>query len=224
MIRRMSVFRLVLATGLCSLVADRASTQVRNAADGPWAGWVQCRLTAQLTIQGDSYVNQQMHTWVLTGFTPTSGTDIKVYSSTWAVTGQGNHQRQYGDGRTLTEQWTTTGQAMPDTIMIRLSADGIVHITSYAQLRSTTAVNGTSVTHSTTAGARDETRPIAYYVDEWPFPVIEDAATKTTIVDRAPGQFPRVWRRDNRPAPCPPAPVRGSSCAVRLRHCCRHPS
>jgi hypothetical protein len=155
-------------------------------------------LTAQLNTQGETYLNHVTHTWALTGLTPVSGTDIKVYQSTWAVVGQGTHQRQYGDGRTLTEQWTTSAQTLPDTMTIRVSADGLVHINSGAQLRSTTATSGTSITHSINGNARDETRAIAYNVDEWVFPVVQDAATKTTIsgsttgpaTNIAPGQPP----------------------------------
>ena len=178
-VRRSALLSVV--TALCVVAVEHVSSQTTTAADGPWSGSAQCVLTAQFMGQGETYLNQQTHTWTLTSTMPVSGTDLKVYASTWKVTGQGTHSRQYGDGRTLTEQWTTAGQAMPDTITIRVGGDGLVHITSGAQARSNDAVNGTSTTHSINGAARDQTRAIAYYVDEWPFPVAEDAAGKTTI-------------------------------------------
>ena len=187
--------RLLIAAIICVVMGDRGAAQTGNAANGPWAGWVHCQLTAQLNTQADTYLNRVTHTWALTGLTPVSGTDIKVYPSTWTVVGQGTRQRQYADGRTVADQWATSGQAMPDTMTIRVSADGLVHINSAAQLRSTTATSGTSITRS----GRDETRaPIGYYVDEWAFPVIQDVATKATIdgsttgpaTNIAPGQPP----------------------------------
>ena len=59
--------RLLLVAILTSVVAKRGSPQTTTAADGPWAGWAQCQLTAQ----GEGYANPQTHTWVLTGTTPT---------------------------------------------------------------------------------------------------------------------------------------------------------
>lgn len=85
--------RLLLGAILCLVVADRASAQTRTGADGPWAGWVQCQITAQFSGAEQTYLNQQTHTWVLTGTSPVSGTDIKIYPATWTVTGQGSRQR-----------------------------------------------------------------------------------------------------------------------------------
>ena len=69
--------RALLATLICVVAVRHGSMQTPNAADGPWAGWVQCELTAQLNEPARTYSNQQTHTWVLTAPVPASGTDIK---------------------------------------------------------------------------------------------------------------------------------------------------
>ena len=154
---------------ICFFAAKHSATQAANPADGPWTGWAQCVLTGQFTGQGQTYSNQQTHTWVLTSSTPgpPSTADIKYYAATWQVTGQGTRQRGQGNNR---EQWTTAGQPMPDMLTIRRTAEGTVRIGGAAQLRSV----------GTTTGI-----PLPY-VEEWPFPVIEGPATQTTISGSAP--------------------------------------
>ena len=117
---------LLLAASLCFGVVKPVLTQTRSAADGPWAGWAQCVLTGQLTGQGQTYFHQQTHTWMLTGSTPgpASTSAIKQYAATWQVTGQGTRDR--GQGKS--EQWTTAGLPMPDTLTIRMTAEGTVRI------------------------------------------------------------------------------------------------
>ena len=161
-----------LLVALCVVAADRAATQAPSPADGPWAGWAQCQVMAQFVGQGQTYLHQQTHTWVLTGTTPVpSSAAIKSYPATWQVIGQGTRQRGQSD---RTEQWTTAGQPMPDTITIRLSGDGLLHIGGAAQLRSV----------GTTTGA------VIPYVDEWPFPAIVSGATLTSIAGSAPSAVP----------------------------------
>ena len=165
--------RLPVVAALCLVFAGRPSTQAPSAADGPWSGWAQCVLTGQFSGQGQTYSHQQTHTWVLTSSTPgpTSSSAIKQYAATWQVTGQGTRQRGQGNN---SEQWTTAGQAMPDTLTIRLTAEGAVRIGGAAQLRSEGTTTGTAMP----------------YVNEWPFPVIEGPATQTSIVGSAPSASP----------------------------------
>jgi len=158
----------LLSVATVSLIASgRVSTQAPSAADGPWAGWAQCQLTAQFNNAGQTYLHQQIHTWVLTGATPlpTSTAAIKQFAATWQVTGQGTRQRGQGGGPGNNEQWTTAGQPMPDTLTIRQTAEGNVRIGGAAQLRSVGTTTGT----------------VLPYVDEWTFPVIEGPATQTSI-------------------------------------------
>ena len=159
----------IFAAILCVAVVDRASAQAQSAADGPWSGWARCVLTGQFTGQGQTYFQEQTHIWQLTSSTPgpTSGAAIKQYAATWQVTGHGTRQRGQGNN---SEQWTTAGQPMPDTITVRLTAEGTVRFGGAAQLRSVGTTTGAAIP----------------YVDEWTFPVIEGAATQTSITGSAP--------------------------------------
>jgi len=167
-IARRACVPLIVAV-ICFVAAERGAMQAPNPADGPWSGSAQCVLTGQFAGQGQTYFNQQTHTWVLTSSTPgpTSTAAIKQYAATWQVTGQGTRQRGQGNN---SEQWTTTGQPMPDTLTIRLTAEGNVRIGGAAQLRSTGTTTGAAIP----------------YVDEWTFPVIEGTATQTSITGSAP--------------------------------------
>ena len=121
--------RALLVATLMSVVAvSHPSMQTRNAADGPWSGWVRCELSAQLNEQGRSYINQQTHTWELTASSSTSGTDIKEYPATWTVVGGGTGQRQEGTGRTVSDKWNTSGQPMSTTISFRVDLTGALFI------------------------------------------------------------------------------------------------
>ena len=195
--------RALLATLMCFVAVSHGSMQTRNAAEGPWSGWVRCELSAQLNEQGRSYVNQQTHTWVLTAPTPTSGTDIKEYPATWTVVGGGTGQRQEGNGRTVADKWTTSGQPMSTTISFRVDLAGALYIALRGgQLASVGATTGQSVAHSTNGNARDQqTSMLPLNVDEYRFPLIRDDAARTTITGSsgpvtvgniAPGQPPRT--------------------------------
>ncbi|HSE51340.1 MAG TPA: hypothetical protein VLB00_04080, partial [Gemmatimonadales bacterium] len=185
--RRYTNLRLLPVAILSFVVTEQGSTQT-SAADGPWAGWAQCQLTAQ----GQGYANQQTHTWVLTGTTPTVDGAFRLYPATWTVTGQGSRQRVMGDGRTVVEQWTTAGSPRPApiSVWIRVS-DATLRFTSrHAQLRSQGAATGTSTARSTNGNAPAQTTPIGYDVYEWTFPAIEDVPATSTTVSGSPGPRP----------------------------------
>ena len=214
-----------LAAALCGIVAvEYPLMQTRTAADGPWAGWAQCELTAQFAGPGQTYFNQQTHTWTLTGSSPaTSGTDVKVYPATWTVTGAGTALRNTGAGGMVSEQWITTGQPMSDTIAMRVLADGMLQISSDTQLRSVNATTGMRI--ATNGITPPQT--IAYNVDAWAFPVIQSVGTIATVIGSirlpnvsasiAPGQPPGTsstgtcsWHFIRGGAMPPPLPPPGS--------------
>src|SRR5262245_33462580 len=172
--------RALLATLMCVAAVSHGSMQTRNAADGPWSGWVQCELTAQLNESPRTYFNQQTQTWILTSSTPTSGTDIKEYPATWSVAGGGTGTRQEGNGRTVSDKWNTAGQPMSTTISFRVDLTGTLIIALRAdQLSSVGATTGMSVAHSTNGNAPDQTtQPPALTVQEFRFPLIRDDGTK----------------------------------------------
>ena len=185
--RRNTKLRLLPVAILSFVVAEQGSTQT-SAADGPWAGWAQCQLTAQ----GQGYANQQTHTWVLTSTTPTVEGAFRLYPATWTVTGQGSRQRVMGDGRTVVEQWTTAGPPRPAPISVWIrGSDATLRFTSrHAQLRSLGAATGTSTAHSPNGNPPDQTTQIGYDVYEWTFPAIEDVPATSTTVSGSPGPRP----------------------------------
>ena len=156
---------LVAALGF---TATPALAQTPSVADGPWAGWVRCELSAQLNEQGRSYLNQQTHTWELTASTPTSGTDIKEYPATWTVVGGGTGQRQEGNGRTVADKWNTSGQPMSTTISFRVDLTGALIIALRgAQLASVGAMTGQSVARSSNGNVPDQQTSLRLNVDEY---------------------------------------------------------
>ena len=185
--RRNANHRLLPVAILSFVVAEPGSTQT-SAADGPWAGWAQCQLTAQ----GQGYSNQQTHTWVFTGTTPTVEGAFRLYPATWTVTGQGSRQRVMGDGRTVVEQWTTAGSPRPAPISVWIRAsDATLRFTSrHPQLLSQGAATGTSTARSTTGNAPVQTTPIGYDVYEWTFPAIESVSATSTTVSGSAGPRP----------------------------------
>ncbi|HZN98617.1 MAG TPA: hypothetical protein VFB61_12870, partial [Gemmatimonadales bacterium] len=217
------VFPPFLVAMFCSLAATPGSSQTRTAADGPWAGWAQCNLT----VLGQDYVNQQTHTWALTGAAPKVEGDFRLFPATWTVVGQGSHRRDFGGGRTAVDRWTTNGQPMtaPLSVWIRRSDYTIRFTIRHSPLRSPGAATGTSTSHSITGTPPDQTTPISYEVYEWTFPAIDqvDPATTTVVGSStpsltgsiAPGQPPSTtgsascsWRfvRGGALASAPPPP------------------
>jgi len=165
---------------LSTLGATPGLSQTKTAADGPWAGWAQCRLT----VQGQGYANQQTHTWVLTGTTPTLEGGFRLYPATWTVTGQGSRQRCLSAGRTERDQWTTSGGPVPAPISVWIrESDATLRITSrHAQQRSPGGTIGTSTIRAPGGSQADRTTQIALDVYEWRFPAIENVPTTSSTV------------------------------------------
>ena len=205
--------RALLATLIGVAAVGHGSMQTRNAAEGPWSGWVQCELTAQLNEPPRTYFNQQTHTWVLTASTPASGTDIKEYPVTWTVAGGGTGTRQEGNGRTVADKWNTTGQPMSTTISFRVDLAGTLIIAlRAAQLSSVGATTGMSVAHSTNGNAPDQTtQTLPLAVEEFRFPAIRDDGTKTSITGSfGPTPIPSVASGQ------PPRTVSTATCSWNL--------
>ena len=195
-----SISSVLILALLGSAAASTARAQTKTAADGPWAGWAQCNLT----VLGQNYVNQQTHTWALTGATPKLEGEFRLFPATWTVVGQGSHRRDFGGGRTALEQWTTSGPPVtaPLSVWIR-KLDYTVRFTiRHSPLRSPGAATGTSTSHSITGTPPDQTTPISYEVYEWTFPAIDQVdADKITVAGSstpqltgsiAPGQPPKT--------------------------------
>ena len=150
--------------------------QTTGAPELPWIGSARC----QLDIRGPGYTDQQIHTWTLTGGTPTIQGAFRIYAGTWSVTGSGSFQRTQGT-QTITRQWTTNAQGMsaPIAVVLRASDGAFLIQTGHGQLRASGAVTGSQ--QMTIDGKPQPPSQIVADVYEWAFPRAEGAATSTSI-------------------------------------------
>ncbi len=138
-----------------------------------WSGWARC----QISVSGQGYTDQQTHTWMLNGGTPTVTGAFRVYPATWSVVGGGSLQRTQGN-QTLTAQWATTAENLsaPLAVFVRAS-DGRMFIQArHAQVRSPRSVNGYQ--QLTIDGKPQFPGNIAAEAFEWSFPVVEVSRPK----------------------------------------------
>jgi hypothetical protein len=162
---------------LIAITAGRpAFAQSPPPAGGPWAGWARC----QVDVQGPGYMDQQIHTWTVTGGTPAIEGAFRVYSGTWSVVGAGSLQRTQGK-QTLVAEWATTVQGMsaPMAVFVRAS-DGRMFIQArHAQLRSPGAVAGYQ--QVTIDGKSQPPGRIAAEAFESSFPLVDGTSTSTRL-------------------------------------------
>jgi len=97
--------RLALAVTVSLTLVSMCAAQQSSASNGPWSGWARC----QINVSGQGYSDQQTHTWMITGGTPTVTGAFRVYPATWSVVGGGSLQHTQGS-QTLVAQWATTAQ------------------------------------------------------------------------------------------------------------------
>ena len=142
----------------------------------PWSGQAQCKVT----VQGPGYSHQEIHTWTMSGGSPTLQGAIHVFPATWSVSGQGSLQRSQG-AQTLDAQWTTNASLpnAPIALFIRASDGKLVLKSAHAQLRSKGGVSGTQKV--TINGVPQTPGPISLEAFEWNFPGAEAASTSKTI-------------------------------------------
>src|SRR5689334_14934053 len=172
--RRLTVAALI-GIEICA-AAQHGVSQTLRPVDQPWAGSARC----QLDIQGPGYADQQIHTWTLTGGTPTIQGAFHVYTATWSITGGGSWQRSNGT-QTTSSQWTRNAQGVsaPIAVLARAS-DGAVIIQAYhGQLVARGALTGTQQV----VGDGRSLPPTAIVADafEWAFPTATGTPTSTTL-------------------------------------------
>ena len=163
---------LVAALGSLGL-PDAAFTQ---AAPPPWAGWARC----QIEVQGPGYSEQAVHTWTMTGSTPTVEGAFRVYPGTWSVVGRGGLQRTEGR-QTLIAQWAINGvsASAPLAVFVRAS-DGRMFIQArHAQQRSAGAITGYQ--QQIIDSMPQPPIQISRAAFEWAFPTVDVGNTNTTI-------------------------------------------
>ena len=167
--RRFPVFALALATVAYGAQAQQPSSP-------SWTGWARC----QITVQGPGYTDQQIHTWILTGGTPTVEGAFRIYPGTWSVVGGGSLQKTQGT-QTLMAQWATNVQNMssPIAVFIRASDGRMLLSARHAQLRAQGAIAGYQ--QVTIGGNRLLPGAISSEAFEWQFPVANGPSTSTTL-------------------------------------------
>ena len=158
---------------LCGLLAA-SSTLAQTATSSPWAGWARC----QIDIQGPGYSEQAIHTWTITGATPSVEGAFRVYAGSWAVVGKGGFQRTQGT-QTLTGQWAINGQSASAPIAVLVRPDGRVSIQArHAQLTAAGSVAGYQ--QQTIDGKSQPPGQVSSPAFEWQFPSIDVGASNTS--------------------------------------------
>lgn len=174
--RNLPCGRLAAAVVVLSGLLGSPFAVAQTMASPPWAGWARC----QIDVQGPSYNEQAIHTWTITGTTPTIEGAFRVYPGTWSVVGRGGLQRTQGI-QTLVGQWAINGQAAnaPIAVFVRAS-DGRMFIQArHAQLRAQGAIAGYQ--QQTIDGKQQTPGQISAEAFEWTFPTIDAAPNNTTI-------------------------------------------
>jgi len=159
----------LLCIALFSVIAlDRESAQAPGAADGPWSGQMQCALS----VRGPNYQDDQTHTWRITPGPPVLNGVFRQWPAVWSVQGSGNRVLATG----ASETWKTT--VPPTNAPLAFSVNtvtGQMRIGSqHGLLNINGAISGATINGATRA-------PIVSALQEWPFPIIDELATATTI-------------------------------------------
>ena len=131
--------------------------------DGPWTGEARC----VLVTKDKDYQDEQTHIWRLTGSPQAPATTFQTWPATWSVKGSGSRVVS-----AASETWTLSAE-MSAPLTISEVVGGRIRIGSRHGLL--TGPLG-SITITPSLG-----RPMPSTANEWPFPLIEDAATSTTI-------------------------------------------
>jgi hypothetical protein len=168
-----SLTGLALSLGVSIALVSFAAAQPSSASQASWAGWARC----EINVSGQGYSDQQTHTWMITGGTPTVSGAFRVYPATWSVVGGGSLQQTQGS-QSQTVQWATTAQNLsaPLAVFVRAS-DGRMFIQArHAQVRAPRSVNGYQ--QLTIDGKAQTPGTIASEAFEWSFPVVEVSRPK----------------------------------------------
>jgi hypothetical protein len=160
------------------VLAQRPST-----AEGPWSGQAQCVVVAKWA----DYLDEQTHTWRLTGEAPTSAPrgSAQVFFSwpaTWIVQGSGRKTWPSRDpgGREQSERWAIANE-MKMSLRITEVGNGRLRIGAEGQ-------RGAPLGSLRVTEVSGRTRDAS--VQPWTFPTIEDEAGKTTISGTSTRTYP----------------------------------
>lgn len=158
--------RALLAVLICS-VADYAAAQAPTAADGPWSGQMQC----VLSVKGPDYQDEQTHTWRIVPGAPFLNGAFRQWPAVWSVQGSGSRGLA-----TASETWKTA--VPPTNAPLAFSVNAVTGQLRIGSQHGLLSINGAVIGTIKNAGG---TQPITGGLQEWPFPIVDDVATATTI-------------------------------------------
>jgi hypothetical protein len=167
--------RCARVASLIVLAIGATVSLVAQPAPGPrWTGWARC----EINVSGPGYVDQQTHTWAITGDTATVEGAFRVFNGTWSVAGGGSFERTQGT-QTLKARWTTqvTNVDAPIAVFVRASDKRAFIQARHAQLR---ARGITGAQQLIIDGKPQTPGPIAADAFEWSFPVAEVSRPEPT--------------------------------------------
>ena len=160
--------RLALVLTVSIATVDSADAQQPVWPQAPWAGWARC----QIDVTGPGYTDRQIHTWTITGSTPTVQGAFRIYPATWSVVGGGSLQTTQGS-QLLVARWATNSPNMnaPLAVFVRASDRRMFIQARHGQLRAPTSIQGYQQQFVDGKAQRPVT--IAAEAFEWPFPDVE---------------------------------------------------
>ena len=158
-------FALVLTVSIAAV--DPAGAQQPVWPEAPWAGWARC----QIDVTGAGYADRQIHTWTITGGTPTIQGAFRIYPATWSVVGGGSLQTTQGK-QSLVARWATNSPNMnaPIAVFVRASDRRMFIQARHTQLRAPASIQGYQQQFVDGKAQRPVT--IASEAFEWAFPDI----------------------------------------------------
>ncbi len=176
----------LLVTALAWLATRGLFAQSSSPALGPWSGQAQCIVVSK----SDDYLDEQTHTWTLTGAAPTPAArgSVQVYytwPATWAVQGRGRKTFSAAGSTEQSESWTIAYEANA-TLRITEIAGKTARVRIGAEGWRGAPLGSLRVT-DVSGRTRDAS------VQPWQFPSIEDSATNTMISGTSTRTFPEGY-------------------------------
>jgi len=159
--------RVVLAVLICLAAVDHVATQRSTAADGPWSGQMQC----VLSVRGPNYQDDQTHTWRIVPGPAMPNGMFRQWPAVWSVQGSGSRALDTG----VSESWKIA--VPPTNAPLAFSVNTVTGQIRIGSQHGLLNING-AITGSTSGG---RAQPIMGALQEWPFPIVDEAATATTI-------------------------------------------
>jgi hypothetical protein len=166
-----------LAAVFLAMLSVSAFTQTSSPANGPWAGWVQCEISAE----NQGYKRHELQTWKLTSSTPIglNGAIMHRYAATWEATGEGSINRIDGQ-RTVTGEWILHVSPQSAEFVIWVRPDGKLVISQWG-LRQHEDHAVTGKRRLSINGTPQPATDINHATWEWGFRALVDSPANTHV-------------------------------------------